>query len=170
MLDSVSKGVGDLAIGVKPQRWTGQVVELGWEHFVAILSPEDPLSFSMAPIDLGALADRHWVLFEPSNGLADYVFIACAQAGFRPREAVLTSQVQVAINLAVAGLGVALVPSMNVAAQLSHAKYSLTRSFVWPLAAFSRAEFSRPASKFVELLKSVEWPELPEHATILPGD
>lgn len=168
MLESVAKGSGDLAIGVRPPRWTGQLVELGWEHFVLIMPPDDPLTSSTEPINLGMLADRSWVLYEPSNGLADYVSIACAQSGFLPRGAVLTSQVQVAINLAAAGLGVALVPSMNVSSKSKCVTHSLSNPFVWQLAAFARKEFSKPAAQFVELLTSQAWPTLPDNATILP--
>ena len=169
MIESVAIGEGDLAIGVKPPQWSGEVTDLGWEQFVAVLPPDDPLAERGDAIPLEALAERNWVLYEPSNGLADYVAAACALAGFRPRMSVLTSQVHVAISLAAAGLGVALVPSMNVPKTLASTR-RLRKPIAWQLAAFSRAEFSAPAAKFVSLLKNRDWPAMPHRATVLPGN
>jgi DNA-binding transcriptional LysR family regulator len=92
MTESVAMGEADLAIGVRPPRWKGPVVSLGWEQFVVVLPPDDPLAGSTAPIALAELSDRDWILYEPSNGLADYVSAACALAGFRPIEVVFRRQ------------------------------------------------------------------------------
>lgn len=170
MIESVAMGEGDMAIGVTPPRWTGEIIELGWERFVVVFPPDDPVARSSKPVALSSLADRNWVLYEPTNGLADYVAAACAVAGFRPRMAVLTSQVHVAINLATAGLGVALVPSMNVPRHLLSMTRELQEPVAWQLAAFCRAEFSAPAAEFVRLLKELHWPSAPANATILPGN
>lgn len=170
MIESVAMGEGDMAIGVTPPRWTGQITELGWERFVVVLPPDDPFAKSSEPVDLHSLADRNWVLYDPSNGLSDYVAAACAVAGFRPRMAVLTSQVHVAINLATAGLGVALVPSMNVPKDLLSMTRELREPVAWQLVAFCRTEFSAPAAEFVRLLQELTWPTAPANATVLPGN
>jgi DNA-binding transcriptional LysR family regulator len=169
MTESVGMGVGDVAIGVRPPRWSGPVVSLGWEQFVVVLPPGDPLSGGRGPLALSELADRSWVLYEPSNGLADYVTAACAHAGFRPREAVSTSQVQAAIHLAVAGLGPVLVPSDNVPPQLAQAARPLDPPVAWELTAYTRTMLSPPAAAFVELLRDRAWLSQPLNATVLPG-
>lgn len=170
MIESVAMGEGDMAIGVRPPRWTGDIIELGWERFVIVAPQDDPMMASNSPVALGSLADRNWILYEPSNGLADYVAAACAVAGFRPRMAVLTSQAHVAINLATAGLGVALVPSMNVPQQLLGMTRELQEPVSWQLAAFCRTEFSAPAAEFVRLLQRLKWPPAPADAIVLPGN
>ncbi len=169
MTESVAMGVGDVAIGVRPPRWSGPVVSLGWEQFVVVLPPDDPLSAGRGPLALNELADRSWVLYEPSNGLADYVAAACAHAGFRPREAVSTSQVQAAVHLAIAGLGPVLVPSDNVPDELAHAARALDPPVAWELTAYTRTMLSPPAAAFVELLRDRAWLSQPLNATVLPG-
>jgi DNA-binding transcriptional LysR family regulator len=170
MVEAVSIGLGDLAIGVRPPNWPGSLVSLGWEQFVVVLPPDDPLSGRNEPVDLQDLSDHNWILYEKSNGLSDYVTAACAMAGFRPHEAVRTSQVQVAIQLAMAGLGAVLMPASNVPANIKSAARSLKRPIVWELAAFARTEFSRPVEEFISLLKDLDWLDRPPNAVGLPGN
>ena len=169
MNESVALGVGDLAIGVRPPGWAGPVVSLGWEQFVVVLPPNDPLAGVPGPVALRDLSDRSWILYEPSQGLADYVATACALAGFRPRKAVLTSQVQAAVRLAAAGLGVVLVPSANVPDELADNARKLEPPVAWELTVFARSALSAPAAAFVELLVSRSNAPLPAHAVVLPG-
>lgn len=169
MNESVAMGIGDLAIGVRPPNWSGPVVSLGWEQFLVVLPPSDPLAGG-GPVALRELADRNWILYEPSQGLSDYVATACALAGFRPRKAVLTSQVQAAVRLAAAGLGAVLVPSANVPEELNHTARALDPPVAWELTVFARSALSAPAAAFVELLSRGPMPSLPAHAVVLPGD
>ncbi|MCY3661474.1 MAG: LysR family transcriptional regulator [bacterium] len=169
MNESVAKGIGDLAIGVRPPNWSGPVVSLGWEQFLVVLPPSDPLAGG-GPVALRELADRNWILYEPSQGLSDYVATACALAGFRPRQAVLTSQVQAAVRLAAAGLGAVLVPSANVPEELAHTARALDPPVAWELTVFARSALSAPAAAFVELVSRGPMPSLPAHAVVLPGD
>ncbi|MYJ14506.1 MAG: LysR family transcriptional regulator substrate-binding protein, partial [Acidimicrobiia bacterium] len=157
------------AIGVRPPNWSGPVVSLGWEQFVVVLPPNDPLAGRAGAVALRDLADRSWILYEPSQGLADYVATACALAGFRPRKAVLTSQVQAAVRLAAAGLGAVLVPSANVPEQLAHTARTLEPPVAWELTVFARSALSAPAAAFVELLSRGPMASLPAHAVVLPG-
>lgn len=168
MTEEVAMGVADLAIGVRPLRWSGPVVTLGWEQFVVVLPPGDPLSGTEEPVSLGELADRSWVLYDPSQGLSDYVTAACAHAGFRPREAVSTSQVQAAVHLALAGVGPVLVPSENVPLELAHVARPLDPPIVWELAAFTRTMLSPPAAAFVELIRDRKRVDPPADAVVLP--
>ena len=169
MTEEVAKGVGDLAIGVRPPRWSGPVVSLGWEQFVVVLPPGDPLSGSRDAVALDELADRSWVLYEPSNGVSEYAAAAFTHAGFRPREAVSTSQVQAAVQLAIAGIGPVLVPSDNVPAEFAAEARTLDPPIAWELTAFARTALSSPAAAFVEMLRDHERISKPPNAIVLPG-
>src|ERR687894_849521 len=107
--DSVRAGVGDLGIGPPPIDWSGPVHRLGWEEFLVVTSPQDPRA-SSGSLRLVDLKERDWVMLEPGNGLHDLIVSACASAGFTPRHAVLTSQVETAARLAAAGGGPTPVP------------------------------------------------------------
>lgn len=170
LVEAVAAGMGDLAIGVRPPRWRGSLVSLGWEQFVVVLPPGDPMAHDGKPVDLRDLRNHNWILYEQSNGLADYVAAACALAGFRPREAVRTSQVQVAIQLALAGLGAVLIPAANVPANARSAARKLKHPIAWELVVFSRADFSTPVEEFIALLKELEWLDRPANAIALPGN
>jgi DNA-binding transcriptional LysR family regulator len=169
MTESIARGEADLAIGVRPLRWAGPVVSLGWEQFVVVLPPDDPLAGSTDPVALAELSNRNWILYEPSNGLADYVSAACALAGFRPIEAVLTSQVHVAVNLATVGLGAVLVPAANVPSELAHTARPLDPPVMWELTAFARSSIPAPAAAFIDLLRNHDWLSLPTNAIVLTG-
>jgi DNA-binding transcriptional LysR family regulator len=169
MEKEVTGGLCDLAVGVRPSRWSGPVVSLGWEQFVVVLPPGDPLFGGEGPIALTELADRTWVLYEESNGLADFVTVACAHAGFRPREGVSTSQVQAAVQLASAGIGPVLIPSDNVPTEIAGAARPLDPPIVWELAAFTRKVMSPSAAIFVEILKEREFLAPSADALVLPA-
>src|SRR5688572_17872767 len=51
----------------------GPLESLGWEEFVVILPPGDPLRRSEEPVALAALAEREWVLFEREHALAGLI-------------------------------------------------------------------------------------------------
>ncbi|WP_211295992.1 LysR family transcriptional regulator [Mycobacterium aquaticum] len=167
--DAVAGGTADVAVSNRPNRWSGPVVHLGWEQFVVLLPPGDPAASQSGPIVLSELAERDWVLYEPANGLADFVAIACAKAGFVPRPALLTSQVQAAARLAAAGLGPALVPSHNVPPELSSAARPLDPPVIWELTAFARTTFSPIAAAFITQLRKQPWAKRPKNAIVLPG-
>ena len=169
LTESVAMGLGDLAIGVRPPKWSGPVAMLGWEQFVAVLPPNDPLAGTTDAIELATLADRRWITFAPSNGLSDFVTYACALAGFVPEKAVETSQVNFAINLAAAGLGVALVPAANVTGDIEAITLPLKPPVVWELAAYTRSAFSPPAEAFIGFLTERPWLSRPDDAIVLPG-
>jgi DNA-binding transcriptional LysR family regulator len=75
-----------------------------------------PVQHELARLDevpLGTIAAEPFILFpretRPSYG--DLVLDACAKAGFAPRVAQYTQELQTAISLVAAGIGVTLVPS-----------------------------------------------------------
>ena len=110
LADAVAQGGPDLGIGPRPPEWTGPIEALGWEEFVVVLPPGDPLRDTEGPIVLAEMARRDWVLFERDHGLGWIIEAICATAGFTPAAAVRTAQISGAPALAAAGLGPALVP------------------------------------------------------------
>ena len=165
--DSVRNGVGDLGIGPRPVEWAGPLAPLGWQGFVVVLPPNDPLAEADAPVPLEALADHHWVLFEPGHGLSDLVAAACACAGFQPRAAVHTSQVEAAARLAAAGLGPALVPDNAVPSGLASTVRPPVRPVGHELAAFTRGQWSPAAGAYLEILREGDWTPRPPDAVVV---
>jgi DNA-binding transcriptional LysR family regulator len=161
LVEAVRSGVGDIAIGPRPVGWEGPVESLGFEQFVVVLGPRDPLWDEPGPLDLAALADRDWVLFPPWHGLAVLTTTACASAGFLPRDAVRTGQVEAAARLAAAGLGVTLVPDNIVPAHLAAHARPLAPPIVRELVAYTRSEWSPQARAFLEALRGSDWQPRP---------
>ena len=170
LLEAVSNGLGDIAIGVRPTGWQGEIFSLGWDQFMVLLSPDDPLLSDGGAVCLMDLKDRNWILYGHSNGLSDYVAAACSTAGFRPKEAVRTSQVAVAAKMALAGLGVALVPSLNIPDNMRQYARPLVQPLVWELTAFVRSKFTEPTQAFVDLLGAQESAPKPENAFVLASN
>jgi DNA-binding transcriptional LysR family regulator len=87
LAQAVSEGNADMGIGPRPREWSGPLEALGWEKFVVILPPGDPLRRGAAPVALAALADREWVLFEREHALGQLVERLCRQrASHRARQ------------------------------------------------------------------------------------
>ena len=154
--EDVRRGVGDVAVGPKPTSWNGPVVELGWERFVIVLPPADPLA-GRKTVRLRELEDRDWVLFEPGFGLAEVVAAACGRAGFQPNAAVLTAQSEAAARLAAAGLGPAMVPDNIVPPGLAATIAGVDPPVTRQLVAYTRTQWSPSARAFVDLLKTWDW-------------
>jgi DNA-binding transcriptional LysR family regulator len=108
---AMRNGDADVAIGPTPFEWSGDISDLGEEEFVVVFARDDPLAEWRGPIQLAALADRHWVHFVPGHGLGDLLDGACANAGFSPLVALRVDQTATAPLLAAAGLGPTLVPA-----------------------------------------------------------
>ncbi|MEU6419480.1 LysR family transcriptional regulator [Streptomyces spiralis] len=112
LVDAMTEGRADVAVGPAPRSWDGPVRELGTEEFVIVTGEDDPAATgSESQVQLPALADRDWVHYAPGNGLAEFLDRVCAAAGFHPRAAVRVEQTAAAPLLAAAGLGPALVPA-----------------------------------------------------------
>jgi DNA-binding transcriptional LysR family regulator len=79
------------------------------EALVAAVHSDDPLAEADA-IPLDALRDRALISLPKGTGLRSALDAACAQAGFQPRIAFEASDLAVIAQLAVRGLGVALLP------------------------------------------------------------
>ncbi|HEX2124957.1 MAG TPA: LysR family transcriptional regulator [Thermoleophilaceae bacterium] len=165
--DSVRDGLSDLGIGPPPGRWSGPVCRLGWEEFLVVLPPQDPLT-SEEKLALAALAERDWVMFEPGNGLYDLIVTACASAGFRPRHAVLTSQVETAARLAAAGVGPTLVPENVIPDGLDGALLPVDPPLGRELTVYARDEWGPLGGAFVDLIGETPWPKPPAGALVIP--
>jgi DNA-binding transcriptional LysR family regulator len=155
---AVAEGAADLGIGPRPAEWAGPLESLGWEPFVVVLPPGDPLREDDGPLALSALADRDWVLFEREHHLAQVTETLCAAEGFTPRAAVRTAQIAAAPVLAAAGLGPALVPVNIVAGAQRRAVRPLDPPRARELCAYARAEWSPLARAFLDLVAEEPWP------------
>jgi len=165
--DSVRAGVGDLGIGPPPIDWTGPVRRLGWEEFLVVLSPEDALA-PRRNLRLVELKDRDWVMFEAGNGLHDLIVGACASAGYTPRHAVLTSQVETAARLAAAGVGQTLVPENVIPDGLDGALLRVDPPLGRELTVYAREQWGPAGAAFVELMAETRWAKPPRGALVVP--
>lgn len=154
--EAARDGAGDIAVGSTPAAWSGQVQRLGWEEMVLVLPDGDPL-LTRDAIALPELADRRWVHFARTHGLAAVVDFCCAAAGFAPRVAVRTSQVAAAPPFAAAGIGPALVPEHIVPAALQRLVRSATPRPVRAVCAFTRGEWTPLTRAFLDTLQSFPW-------------
>jgi len=82
------------------------------DELVAVLPASDVLA-RRKTLDLGALADRSFIIYSPVSVLHATIRLACHRAGFTPRVAQEAVQVQTILSLVKAGLGVALIPGRS---------------------------------------------------------
>lgn len=167
--DAVYSGVADIAVGPVPRDWRGPVASLGWEEFVLLLPDGDPVLGTPGAVDLAHLADRRWVLPAPEAGMAPLVDGACRDAGFVPRPAVHTSQVDALARFAASGLGPALIPSNVVPPDLQHLTRRLRRPLARELAAYTRSEWSPLAEAFLGTLWDAHEARRPRNAYVAPS-
>ncbi|SDL70247.1 LysR family transcriptional regulator [Microbacterium azadirachtae] len=119
-LAALTAGEADLALvhaySTVPRRLPdGVVADLIAEEPVWLaLRADDPLAADT--VDLTALADRDWAMPTRDLSCFDMVERACGLAGFRPRLVAETLDFAVQLELVAAGIGVALVPDLTVAA------------------------------------------------------
>jgi DNA-binding transcriptional LysR family regulator len=159
LIEAMSAGQADLAVGPAPNGWSGQVHELGVEELVVVVAADDPAA-TKTSIALSELADRSWVHYTPGHGLADVLNRAAAQAGFEPRAAVHTEQTAAAPALAAAGLGPALVPANILPASFDGHLLRPNPPVCRTLTAYTRGEPDPLAAAFIDVLA--------RHAKLLP--
>jgi len=164
--DDVRNGVGDVALGPRPLAWTGPVEPLGYEELLVVLPRSDPLS-SRRRLRLEELADRRWILFQPGHGLTEVVTAACRRAGFQPRVAVRTTQVEAATRLAAAGLGPAMVPDNVLSPSLDAAVVRLDPPVLRELAAYTRSGWTPLSAAFLDALRRRDWLRAPRGRAVL---
>ena len=148
--DAIERGVADLAVGPLPLReWNGPLRVVTWEELVVVISRNDPLA-DRRSIDPAELAEREWVLYQPTHGLDGVVEEICRRAGFAPRARVRTSQAEAAARLGAAGLGPAIVPDNVVAPGLDGVVLRLRPRITRDVAVYSRVELSATAAAFAD--------------------
>jgi DNA-binding transcriptional LysR family regulator len=149
---AVASGVGDLAIGPPPRRWSGESTTLGHEEFVVLLPTNDPAAKPQR-INLTSLADREWVAFDRDHGLAEWLHTACAQAGFTPKLAAQLAEVAAVVRLAAAGVGPAFVPANVIPPGLDAAIRRLRTPIHRQIAAYTRTRFPHHARPLLDDLQ-----------------
>lgn len=160
--EAVIDGLADLGIGPLPQDWRGARIELGWEQLVLVMPPTDPLAQSGRDLSLEALSGREWVLYDEGHGLGEQVLEACQAAGFEPRWAVRTAQVEAAARLAAAGIGPALVPLLNVPPDIAQHVRGVVPPLSWRVWAYViGSEFSAVAGAFADVIVEGPWQRSP---------
>jgi DNA-binding transcriptional LysR family regulator len=164
--EAVRDGAGDVAVGSLPENWAGEVRALGWEEFVVVLPDGDPM-LGHENVELSGLADRRWVHFAPTHGLAEVVDLCCARAGFSPQVAVRTSQVAAAPRFAATGLGPALVPEHIVPDALVHLARPAAPRLIRAVSAYTRGEWTPLTRAFLETLRDFPWGPKPDNAVDL---
>jgi DNA-binding transcriptional LysR family regulator len=152
---AVASGVGDLAIGPPPRRWSGETTSLGREEFVVLLPADDP-AVKAERISMASLAEREWVAFDRDHGLAEWLYAACARAGFTPRLAAELAEIAAVVRLAAAGLGPAFVPANVVPPGRDWAIRGLRRPVYRDIAAYARTDFPHGARLLLEGLREAD--------------
>lgn len=114
LIRRLDNGEVDAVIVRPPYSHPGERViqQLSAEALVAVLPAEHPLA-GRASIALTELRDERFILFSRKSGygLSADVVAACRSHGFTPTIQQEAPQVASAINLAAAGLGIAIVPA-----------------------------------------------------------
>jgi DNA-binding transcriptional LysR family regulator len=150
---TVADGAADVGVGPRPAGWRGAIEPIGTEDLVVVLPADDPLLRARGRrVRLERLAGRPWVLYAPEFGLTPLVAKACAAAGFAPPAAVRVHHTATAVELALAGLGPALVPANVVGAEAAAAVLRPDPPVRRELVAFVRDAPSPPVAAFIETL------------------
>lgn len=152
LLGHMERGVADLAVGHRPDGWSGPVRRIGDEEIVIVVPAGDPLA-GRGSVRLAELAGRDWVrcAMEPVVDGRPFLDRACEAAGFIPRTAVRTEHTSTAVRLAAAGAGLVAAPAHVVTA---HDCATLHVEPVWrrDLYAFARVALTGAAAAFTDLL------------------
>ncbi|MEV5411995.1 LysR family transcriptional regulator [Thermopolyspora sp. NPDC052614] len=147
-------GHGDVAIGPRPRNWDGDIVSLGFESLVvAGRGPYDAERASVAELAAGK-----WIHFEPEQGMSEVVDWAARSLGFTPRTVARVGQVAASLNLAVQGVGFALIPANAVPPGWERHVRPLEPPLYRELVAYGRGPMMQLVRRFVDLLNSVELP------------
>jgi DNA-binding transcriptional LysR family regulator len=81
------------------------------EPLIVALPAEHPLAAARKAIPLASLAGEPFILYPQQSSYADTILRLCNDAGFDPTVVQKTGEVQTAVGLVAAGIGVTLVPA-----------------------------------------------------------
>lgn len=170
---ALETGAGDVGLAPRLPDWKGATKSLGWEELVVVVPPQHPAAGAKDPLMIDDLRDSEWILLDEGQGLREHADTLIRDAGFTPRVAARTTQVEAAVQLARAGVGVCLVPlgsvskPQGVAAHVRHlqpAPWCELAAHVIP------RTFEPPASELVEVMADAGWAnEPPQGARVMSG-
>jgi len=118
MLEVLLRGETDIAVGPRPTRTDEHVELLGREERVVVAAPDHRFA-ALDAVPLAELASEPLVHYDPGNGFGMWVDEFAARRGVVLALPTLrTSSPRTAGQLAVAGMGVAIVPSSALTPRL----------------------------------------------------
>jgi DNA-binding transcriptional LysR family regulator len=161
-------GQADVAVGPTPPGWDGPVREIGVEEFLIAAAPDTDLPIDPPQVRMANLAGHDWVHYTARSGLSDVLDGACSRAGFQPRLSVRTEQGPSALNLARAGLGLALVPGNIVPPHFDGILLRPDPPVLRPLSVYTRVRPDPITAAFVTAI-AVETLVTPPHITARMG-
>jgi DNA-binding transcriptional LysR family regulator len=111
MLEVLLRGETDITVGPRPTRTAEHIEVLGQEETVVVAAPGHRFA-GLDAVPLAELAAEPLVHYDPGNGFGRWVDEFAARRGVvLPPPTLRTGSPRTAAQLAVAGLGVAIVPS-----------------------------------------------------------
>jgi DNA-binding transcriptional LysR family regulator len=114
LLELLESGMADVAIASLPVDDPNlTVVPLFSEDLVIVLSKEHPLAEQQS-VAMTDLKHEQWILSPDNYELRDATLNACKKAGFAPQVALDGGEMDTLLRLVVAGVGIAMVPSLVV--------------------------------------------------------
>jgi DNA-binding transcriptional LysR family regulator len=118
LLPALQGGDLDLALVYRydlvPRRWPERLVETELLHEdLLLLLPAGHALATRPRIGLADLADETWIASREGSAGSTCLVRACSAAGFTPRVAFRSNDYDVVAGLVVAGLGIALVPTLG---------------------------------------------------------
>src|SRR5580658_1176556 len=164
-------GQADVAVGPTPPTppgWDGPVQDIGVEEFLIVAALGTDLPASPPLVKMADLAGYDWVHYTAPSGLSDILDGACSRAGFQPRLSVRTEQGPSALNLARAGLGLALVPGNIVPPHFDGILLRPDPPVLRPLSVYTRVRPDPITAAFVSAI-AVETLVTPPHITARLG-
>jgi DNA-binding transcriptional LysR family regulator len=114
LLELLESGLADIAIASLPVEDTAlTVVPLFTEDLVIVVGQDHPLA-GRGSIAMSELKDEQWLLSPNNYELREATLKTCQQAGFSPRIVLDGGEMDTLLRLVVAGVGIAMVPSLVV--------------------------------------------------------
>lgn len=157
--DALRLGRGDVAIGPRPESWDGPVTSLGYEE-LRVVGPTG--TEADGPMEADELAAASWIAFEPEQGMSEVTNWLFRQLRITPRVATRTGQVAAAIQLAVEGMGLAIVPENSVPAGWQTRLRRITSHGAYrELVTYTREAPTHLTQRYLSLLSEVQLPLVP---------
>ena len=136
------------------------VVEILAQETLVVALPQDHPLVVQSEVPLTMLAGESFITYprQPKPSFTDYVIQVCEEAGFVPRITQEALQMQTALSLVAAGLGVSLLPASVQAVQRRGVVYrpAPTATAAPPLTVAYRRQDSSPVlARFLDVMRAV---------------